>query len=414
MESWITKPQYFKGWSDLTTRHIETFPKLTYSIMMLCAEDLNVRYNMKQVDLYGEKHGPNGTFDGLAGLMQRNEVEVGVSSIFMRVDRMAAIHFCAETLELRGAFMFRQPPQSAVNNVFLLPFSHGVWAASFGVFAAAATLLAALAFPLAGNDFQLTQLSVPEAATFTVGTICQQGSHLNPQVLSARLVMFVTLLASVFTFTAYSAKIVAILQSPSQAIQTIDDLRRSSMTLGVQDTTYKRVYFVESNDPATQRLYRDKLLPLGDRAYLSIVDGIERVRTGLFAFQVEESSGYEIISKTYTEREKCGLQQIKAFTLPMVAIPLRRHSGYRELFSVRLRWQREVGLLERQRHVWMSSKPRCDADGAGFLSVGITDILPAVQVLAGGALLSVVLLGMELVANRYRRYVDARFTTKSN
>lgn len=49
---------------------------------------------------------------------------------------------------------------------------------------------------------------------------------------------------------------------------------------------YVKLYLKESNDPATQRLYRHKLLPLGDRAYLSVVDGIARVRNGLFAFQV--------------------------------------------------------------------------------------------------------------------------------
>ena len=51
--------------------------------------------------------------------------------------------------------------------------------------------------------------------------------------------------------------------------------------------------------------------------------------------KVEQSSAYDIISKTYTEREKCGLKEIKAFTLPMVAVPLRKHSGYRDLFASR-------------------------------------------------------------------------------
>lgn len=51
--------------------------------------------------------------------------------------------------------------------------------------------------------------------------------------------------------------------------------------------------------------------------------------------QVEESSAYDIISKTYTEREKCGLKEIKAFTLPMVAVPVRKHSGYRDLLGAR-------------------------------------------------------------------------------
>lgn len=44
----------------------------------------------------------------------------------------------------------------------------------------------------------------------------------------------------------------------------------------------------ESEEPATQRLFRRKLLPLGERAYLSVVDGIARMRTELFAFQVTE------------------------------------------------------------------------------------------------------------------------------
>lgn len=53
------------------------------------------------------------------------------------------------------------------------------------------------------------------------------------------------------------------------------------------------------------------------------------------SFQVEESSGYDIISKTFTEHEKCGLKQIQAFKMPMVAIPLQKLSGYRELFATR-------------------------------------------------------------------------------
>ncbi|KAL0880559.1 hypothetical protein ABMA27_001790 [Loxostege sticticalis] len=396
----ITQPQNFKGWNDLTVRHIDTFPKLMYPLLMHCAEDLNFRLNLLQVELYGDER--NGSFDGLAGMLQRRDIEVGVTTLFMRHDRLNVMHFCSETLELKGAFIFRQPPQSSVNNVFLLPFSRGVWAASALVFTAAGGLLAALSRPrwLRDADPDLVQLSAAEAFTFAVGTICQQGCYVNPHAVSVRMLMFFTLLASLFTFTSYSAKIVAILQTPSDAIQTIDDLTHSPMALGVQESTYKRVYFAESDDPATQRLYRRKLLPQGERAYLSIVDGIARVRNGLFAFQVEESSGYDVISKTFTEQEKCGLKQIQAFKLPMVAVPILKHSGYRELFAARLRWQRETGIMDRERRVWMASKPRCDSDGGGFLSVRLSDVLPAVQVLIYGMLLAAIQLFAEIALHR--------------
>lgn len=64
--------------------------------------------------------------------------------------------------------------------------------------------------------------------------------------MSARLVMFSSLLTALFAFTAYSAMVVSILQAPSDAIRTIDDMARSRMELGVQETTYKKVYFAVS------------------------------------------------------------------------------------------------------------------------------------------------------------------------
>lgn len=64
--------------------------------------------------------------------------------------------------------------------------------------------------------------------------------------MSARLVMFSSMLMALFSFTAYSAKVVSILQAPSDAIRTIDDIAHSRMDLGVQETTYKKVYFAVS------------------------------------------------------------------------------------------------------------------------------------------------------------------------
>ncbi|XP_072938888.1 uncharacterized protein [Epargyreus clarus] len=387
----MTQPQHFRGWWDLSNRHIDTFPKLTYPLLVHCAEDLNFRLDMKQVDLYGEER--NGSFDGLAGLLQRGRVELGIASMFMRADRWRVLHFCSETVVVRGSFIFRQPPRSAVSNVFALPFSRGVWAATASVFAGVATLLALAGrlAPRAAPDTQLARLTLAESFTFAIGTICQQGSDLSPRLLSVRVLMLSTLLASQFVFTSYSAKIVAILQTPSHALQTIDDLTHSPMEMGIQETTYKKVYFAESKDPATQRLYRRKLLPLGERAYLSVEDGVARLRTGLFAFQVEESSGYDIISKTFEEHEKCGLQQIPAFTLPTVAVPVRKHSGFRDLFAARLRWQREVGVVARWRRQWLAARPRC-AGGGGAARVALRDAAPAARLLLAGALAAAALL----------------------
>lgn len=54
---------------------------------------------MKQVDLYGEER--NGTFDGLAGRLERQQVEIGVASMFIRADRWRVLHFVSETVALK-------------------------------------------------------------------------------------------------------------------------------------------------------------------------------------------------------------------------------------------------------------------------------------------------------------------------
>lgn len=51
--------------------------------------------------------------------------------------------------------------------------------------------------------------------------------------------------------------------------------------------------------------------------------------------QVELTAGADMISKTFTEREKCGLNFIDPMRLKAVGIPIKRNSGYKELMATR-------------------------------------------------------------------------------
>lgn len=60
--------------------------------------------------------------------------------------------------------------------------------------------------------------------------------------------------------------------------------------------------------------------------------GIHRMRTELFAYQVEKASGYQIISDTFNEPEKCRLKELEPFQLPIISISTRKNFPYKELF----------------------------------------------------------------------------------
>lgn len=61
--------------------------------------------------------------------------------------------------------------------------------------------------------------------------------------MPGRIVLFVLFTTVIFLYTAYSACIVALLQSSTDAIRTLKDLLNSGLTLGVEDVVYNRHYF---------------------------------------------------------------------------------------------------------------------------------------------------------------------------
>lgn len=72
-------------------------------------------------------------------------------------------------------FIFRQPPQSAVTNIFLLPLSRGVWTASALLFLLVGACMAVFCKCFVFMDSSLSEFTVGEVFSFTVGAICQQG-----------------------------------------------------------------------------------------------------------------------------------------------------------------------------------------------------------------------------------------------
>lgn len=129
---------------------------------------------------------------------------------------------------------------------------------------------------------------------------------------------------------------------------------------------------------------------------------MKHVRRGLYAFQSDTGSAYDYISSTYTEAEKCGLAEIELYQLPRQAQTVRRKSPIRDVFAIRLRWQREIGLLDRIQKIWAPQKPKCESGNSGFVSVGTTEVMPAIQAFMYGAGFAIGLFILELVNKNYR------------
>lgn len=106
-------------------------------------------------------------------------------------------------------------------------------------------------------------MSAFDVVSFVWGAICQQSTHLIIPTVSGRLIVITVFLSALATFTSYSASIVALLQSPSHMIETIDDLLASPLKVALQDTGYNRYSYLVENISVLQNVYTEKVKPMG-------------------------------------------------------------------------------------------------------------------------------------------------------
>lgn len=67
---------------------------------------------------------------------------------------------------------------------------------------------------------------------------------------------------------------------------------------------------------------------------MTLEEGIRKVQKEFFAFHVELSKGYQVVSNTFQENEKCALKEIAFVNLLEPWTPVRKNSPYKEIFKI--------------------------------------------------------------------------------
>lgn len=198
----------------------------------------------------------------MIGELVTQQADLGASPLFLTSDRIDVIDYLACTSQTRSKFVFRSPKLSFTDNVFLLPFDGYVWSCLIALLLFAALILfvasmtewkARIGMRLKPSlsNFLLTQETIKinfrkfpgESLLILYCALTQQGSSRIPSTFGSRLIIIISFIAFMFLYASYSANIVALLQSPSNKIQTLSDLLNSRLKFGVDDTIFNHFYF---------------------------------------------------------------------------------------------------------------------------------------------------------------------------
>ncbi|KAL3269449.1 hypothetical protein HHI36_008519 [Cryptolaemus montrouzieri] len=264
--------------------------------------------------------------------------------LFFTDSRLKWIDYIAPNTMSHLYFIFRDPPLSYVANIFTRPFHRNVWYASFLML----VLIFAIKYVIVKWEWKeaifretieklhdATKPSVDDIAIVQMGVVSQQGSDTELKSIAGRIAFIFSLICFMFIYTAYSGMILALLQSTSNMITTLDDLLNSGIDLGIEDLMYAVPYFKSNNDPVKTAIYVKKLAPKGDKAIMTLEKGIEKMRTEFFAFHTEQNSAYKVVRDTFQENEKCNLQEIAYFNFIKPWIVATKNHTYKELLKIR-------------------------------------------------------------------------------
>ncbi|KAK9730316.1 Ligand-gated ion channel [Popillia japonica] len=399
---------------DYRDKHIDGISKLNYILSHHIMDSLNVSGHFILRSTWGYRNVTTNVYDGLVGDLQSGLAEFAATASFFTPDRILIVDYIAPTTPTRAKFIFRAPPLSYVTNVFTQPFDKMVWYASF-IMLVVISIIVYVIVKWEWNSSKFRDIlsrkqnvmkpKYVDVLLMELGAICQQGSETEPKSGAGQITVIVVFLAFMFLYTSYSANIVALLQSTSDSIQTVDDLLNSRIKLGVEDKPYSYYYFKIQTEKTRKAIYTQKVAPVGQKSnFMTVKEGIRRMRDEFFAFHVECASGYKIVADIFQESEKCGLREIEYWQIIDPWMAVKKNSSYKELAKVAYRKLHESGIQNREYRRLYAKKPVCQSRGSNFMSVGLIDCYFAFLIFGVGNLITIAVLFFEVIYKSRKRF----------
>ncbi|XP_041985067.1 glutamate receptor U1-like [Aricia agestis] len=378
---------------DRLNLQYDSVAKMAWVVVRLAFEMVNATPGYIFSTRYGYKR--NGSWSGMINDLITGQAVIG-TNLLMNLERLEVITYTDTISPFQLRFIFRQLPLTDVSNIFTLPFSVNVWIAIIvcAIISSAAFYLNSRlevsskeATPLDGN--------ITDAMLVTLSALSNQGSSIAPRSYSGRMILWLVFLSMMLIYFAYSANIVSLLQAPSNAIRTFDQLTNSKLILGAENLDYH--YFLFRNN----KKLHERIIPQhGKKQLFSVEECARKIKKESYAIHCVLNPMYRRIEQTFLETDKCDLTIIDYLNAFTPGTPVTKESPYLELLRVSIKRIKEAGIYSALDRRYNIPKPRCDGKVAAFSSISLQNVKPVLMLHLLGVVASVVILVMEVVVHR--------------
>ncbi|CAO1397271.1 unnamed protein product [Diamesa serratosioi] len=185
----------------------------------------------------------------------------------------------------------------------------------------------------------------------------------------------------------------------------------TDLQVGIEDISYNLDFFQLTTNKVELEFFHKKVVKTGKplkENFFNVLDGVEKLKKGGFAFHVDVSYAYRTINELLSESEICELHEMLLFPIRPLAVGLPKGSPLKELITVGLQRLIEAGMLDYYSRRWYSSKPKCVESKTLIKAVDLTQASSIFIAIFIGILFSLFVLVIEILNYKIKETLKMR------
>ncbi|XP_044759047.1 glutamate receptor ionotropic, kainate 2 isoform X4 [Coccinella septempunctata] len=311
---------------------------------------------------YGARDPETGRWNGMVQQLTMHKADLAVGSMTINYARESVIDFTKPFMNLGISILFKVPtPRQARLFSFMNPLAADIWMYVFSAY----VLVSATMFVVARfsphewhnphpcevfNELLENQFSLANSFWFTIGTLMQQGSDLNPKATSTRIVGGIWWFFTLIIISSYTANLAAFLtvERMITPIENAEDLAgQTEIPYGTLESGSTMTFFRDSMIETYRKMWRFMENRKPSVFVSTYEDGIQRVLKGNYAFLMESTMLDYVVQRDCNLTQIGGLLDSKGYG---IATPMG--SPWRDKISLAILELQEKGEIQMLYDKW--------------------------------------------------------------
>ncbi|XP_044594100.1 glutamate receptor ionotropic, kainate 1-like isoform X4 [Cotesia glomerata] len=373
---------------------------------------------------YGVYDYETGEWNGIVRQLMDKKADLAVGSMTINYARESVIDFTKPFMNLGISILFKVPTSHPARLFsFMNPLAIEIWLYVLAAYVLVSVTMFVVArfspyewnnpHPCHSGPTEIVenQFSLANSFWFTIGTLMQQGSDLNPKATSTRIVGGVWWFFTLIIISSYTANLAAFLtvERMITPIEHAEDLAgQTDITYGTLDSGSTMTFFRDSMIETYKKMWRFMENKKPSVFVSTYEEGIQRVLQGDYAFLMESTMLDYIVQRDCNLTQIGGLLDSKGYG---IATPMG--SPWRDKISLAILELQEKGEIQMLYDKWWKTPgDTCMRTEKGkenkANALGISNIGGIFVVLLCGLAFAVLIAIFEFCYNSKRNSISER------